>query len=142
MFAATTGATRAQLPTSDDGQRARAVAADYLNRISAYWRGERSSISLDLPVLLEPVEADLARGRRSDARSPHAAGGRGISWFEIGPHVVGVIPGSDLGYRIRLAPRDVDPPGEGHRSAIDPVAPSSALGSGVVLWANLPALHP
>ena len=81
---------------------ARSVATAFDTYISACWRGE--AVGGDWRRWLEsywrqslPLQ-DLA----PVARSPHAAGGRGIIWSESETHVIGVVPGLDGCYAIPL----------------------------------------
>ena len=80
---------------------ARSIATAYDEYISACWRGERNGADLagwlrTFWCPMHPAPTDSP----SYARSPHAAGGRGITWFETETHVIGVVPGLNGCYAI------------------------------------------
>ena len=86
------------------GSPAQAIACAYQHAMDAYWRGESD---------LGPLDTLLGRFRvrelpsipawAPDAFSPRGAGGRGISWYEVGDEVVGYVPGTSTCYRIPLS---------------------------------------
>lgn len=81
---------------------ARLMASAWSGYYGALWRGDpaASSFAEWLAGFWEPT-LDVPRGA-PDARSPYAADGRGIEWYERDGWVFGVIPGYGGGY---LLPR-------------------------------------
>lgn len=80
---------------------ARSIATAYDEYISVCWRGERNGVDLAgwLRTFWSPMHPPPTNWP-SYARSPHAAGGRGITWFETETHVIGVVPGLDGCYAV------------------------------------------
>jgi hypothetical protein len=85
------------------GKTARALADRYLRSISASWCGEPGGQAFERALArcwspeLPPVPK-----RSPDAVSPHGAGGRGISWYEVGRDVLGYVPMVRGGYRVPI----------------------------------------
>ena len=98
------------VPAVDEISGAASLAHVYAAAISAYWRG--GDDGQFFAWLAGCRRAGVAPPDRSPtAVSPHGAGGRGITWFDVPGAVVGVVPGVSWGYRV--------PPG----SAPPPVVP-------------------
>lgn len=77
------------------------LARRYDDAVSRYWRGEPTSLRA-LETWLAACWSDTPAQPTGSptAFSPHAAGGRGIRWYEGTGGLVGVVPGRSGGYRV------------------------------------------
>lgn len=78
------------------------LAEAYSRAISAYWRGDGeialSRLSAWLGQFWTETPAELTGP--PVLVSPHAGGGRGIHWHEVGSSILGCVPGQQGCYRI------------------------------------------
>lgn len=89
------------------------LAGAYNQAVSAYWRGESDTALSRLTAWLGEFWTDTPAefSGRPITVTPHAGGGGGIRWHEIGESIVGCVPGRRGCYRI---PRNTDlPTGDG-----------------------------
>lgn len=82
---------------------ARMVATAFDAYISACWRGDARRVDLASWLQTFWTPTPFRTDCLPSARSPHAAGGRGIDWYETTTHVIGMIPGLDGNYTIPVA---------------------------------------